>query len=181
MVKTADDKLEYTMASIVASINIAQALDLEKLSDYLSVSNYSGQPHFLAFRYHGLRPTVLMHKSGTITFAGAKDFSQINSLKETLLAKLRSFGIILPSKIPLKVNNIVAVCNVEKQIDIEGLFTKLRTLKVLYDPEIFPALFVRKPKSKVVILLYSNGRIVVTGAKSIPELTEALEEIHNLI
>lgn len=174
-------RLKYTIASIVASLKLHSEIDLSKLLGFLHVSDYSGQPHFLAFRLPDVKCTILIYKNGTITFAGAKDFSDLKKARETVSSKLRQFGLSLPPHMSLIIGNIVTVVNIGKHLDIETLFEDSKTTQMEYNPEIFPGIIYRKPESTLVILIFGTGKIILTGAKSTSDIKDGLREIRKLV
>lgn len=46
-----------------------------------------------------------------------------------------------------------------------------------YEPELFPGLVYRMEDPKVVLLVFVSGKIVITGAKNIVSLSQAIENI----
>lgn len=50
-----------------------------------------------------------------------------------------------------------------------------------YEPELFPGLIYRMVKPRVVLLIFVNGKIVFTGAKSKNEIAESLENIYPIL
>lgn len=67
-----------------------------------------------------------------------------------------------------KVQNIVATCDVKFPIKLENLYREHPQL-CSYEPELYPGLIYRvyiptKPHiSKVVLLIFVNGKVVLTG------------------
>jgi len=49
---------------------------------------------------------------------------------------------------------------------------------VQYEPEIFPGLIYREIKSKIVLLIFVSGKIVLTGAKNRSSINEAFQKIY---
>lgn len=50
-----------------------------------------------------------------------------------------------------------------------------------YEPELFPALIYRMVKPRLVMLIFVNGKIVFTGAKTRNEIKEALDNIFPIL
>lgn len=50
-----------------------------------------------------------------------------------------------------------------------------------YEPELFPGLIYRMVKPRLVLLIFVNGKIVITGAKSRQELKEAFDNIYPIL
>ena len=51
----------------------------------------------------------------------------------------------------------------------------------MYEPEQFPGLIYRMTEPKVVFLLFSSGKIVITGGKSEKEVKQAAEKIRAIL
>lgn len=47
----------------------------------------------------------------------------------------------------------------------------------MYEPEQFPGAIHRMDEPKVVILIYTNGRLVITGAKTEEEVYQAIVKL----
>ena len=75
----------------------------------------------------------------------------------------------------IKIQNIVATTNLEKAIPLVKLAETLPNTE--YNPEQFPGLVMRIKEPKTSALIFSSGRIVCTGAKSMPKVREAVKMI----
>jgi len=51
----------------------------------------------------------------------------------------------------------------------------------MYEPEQFPGLIHRMDDPKVVLLIFSSGKMVITGAKSEEEVYRAVNNIYNTL
>jgi len=51
----------------------------------------------------------------------------------------------------------------------------------MYKPEPFPGAVYRMAEPKVVILIFSSGKLVITGAKSKEHVYEAVEKIRLIL
>jgi len=51
----------------------------------------------------------------------------------------------------------------------------------MYEPEQFPGLIYRMDDPKVVMLLFSSGKLVCTGAKTESMVYEAVRKIHRIL
>ena len=52
---------------------------------------------------------------------------------------------------------------------------------IMYEPEQFPGAVYRMSDPKTVLLLFSTGKIVITGAKEEKQVFEAVEKIRALL
>ncbi len=51
----------------------------------------------------------------------------------------------------------------------------------MYEPEQFPGLIYRMDKPRVVLLIFSSGKMVITGAKREEEVAEAVNTIYEIL
>ena len=67
-----------------------------------------------------------------------------------------------------KIQNIVASCDVGFSIKLEALQEehKMKIAKCHYEPELFPGLIYKMESPKIVLLIFTSGKIVLAGAKT---------------
>lgn len=75
--------------------------------------------------------------------------------------------------------NIVASGNLHAEVDIER--SALMLENSMYEPEQFPGLIYRMDDPKVVLLIFSSGKIVCTGAKKEQQVRDAVFKIHDIL
>jgi len=78
-------------------------------------------------------------------------------------------------KFDLKIQNIVASTSLAHDIPLIKLAETLPNTE--YNPEQFPGLVMRIKDPKTSALIFSSGKVVCTGAKSIPRLRESIKQI----
>lgn len=76
--------------------------------------------------------------------------------------------------------NIVATCDLRFPIRLENL-NQMHGQFSSYEPELFPGLIYRMVKPRLVMLIFVNGKIVFTGAKSRADLKEAFDNIYPIL
>lgn len=64
-----------------------------------------------------------------------------------------------------KVHNVVGTCAVGFNIRLEGLASKHFQF-AHYEPELFPALVYRMANKGGIVLIFTTGKIVITGTKT---------------
>ena len=74
-----------------------------------------------------------------------------------------------------KVVNIVASASIGVTLDLQEISERFAEAE--YDKNRFPGLIYRMKKPKVAILLFTSGKLVCTGAKSIDQTKEAINII----
>jgi len=75
----------------------------------------------------------------------------------------------------ISVENIVALATLGKNISIEDLTKNIEDVE--YDPERFPGVVYRIKNPRATALIFSSGKMVCTGAKSIKLAKEAVHKV----
>ncbi len=79
----------------------------------------------------------------------------------------------------IKIENIVASASLDVRIPLEKMVEHLEGSE--YEPEQFPGLVYRVKNPKAAILIFSSGKIVCTGARSIADVRKAVEKVAEVI
>lgn len=69
-----------------------------------------------------------------------------------------------PSGIVPVLQNIVATCNLQHQLDLSSIAQRARNAE--YNPKRFAACIVRIKEPKTTALMFNSGKMVIAGAKS---------------
>ena len=96
-----------------------------------------------------------------------------------VVRELKTNGIIILGKPKIDVVNIVASANLHGKIDLEAMSDDLEN--VMYEPEQFPGLIYRMTEPKVVLLVFSSGKLVITGARREEQVHEAADKIRAIL
>lgn len=75
----------------------------------------------------------------------------------------------------IKIQNIVASTSLEQDIPLIKLAESLQNTE--YNPEQFPGLVMRIKEPKTSALIFSSGKVVCTGAKSMTKVKESIAKI----
>lgn len=77
-----------------------------------------------------------------------------------------------------KIQNIVASCDVGFSIKLESLKeTQEKFSRCHYEPELFPGLIYKMESPRVVLLIFTSGKIVLAGAKTRQQIYQAYTKI----
>jgi len=110
---------------------------------------------------------------------GAKSESEVNRAVNTIIRVLKKHGINIKNKPIVEIQNIVASANLKASVDLEKAARLLEG--AMYEPEQFPGLIYRMSKPRVVLLIFSSGKIVCTGARKEEEVNIAVNKIYTLL
>jgi len=178
---SAEAKPEPTIKieNIVATVSIDQNIDLEKI-EQLFVGNVEYDPDQfpgLIFRLDEPRVTALIFKSGKMVVTGAKSTQELIKAVRKIFYLLKSKGIVTGKVKPrVQIQNIVASANLGVEVHLEKAAYLLDNS--MYEPEQFPGLIYRLDDPRVVLLLFSSGKMVVTGAKKEEEVSRAVKRVY---
>lgn len=80
-----------------------------------------------------------------------------------------------PGDKSIRVVNIVVSTSLEHDIPLEKMAAVLSNTE--YNPEQFPGLVIRIKEPKTSALIFSSGKVVCTGAKSLEKVEESIQQI----
>lgn len=78
-----------------------------------------------------------------------------------------------------KVENLVASADLKLDLDLYGLANLSRDID--YEPEQFPGAILKVHEPKSALLLFKNGKIICTGAKTEADVKRAVGEAVELV
>jgi len=163
--------------NIVATVTLDQKLDLNAIAR--SVPNIEYDPEEfpgLILRLESPRLTALIFNSGKMVVTGAKSTQMLIKGFKHIMRIFVRHGIIIVGKPKIQIQNIVASANLGVEIDLEKAAYLLPN--TMYEPEQFPGLIHRMKEPKVVLLIFSSGKMVITGAKSEEDVQKAVYSIY---
>ncbi|MET1101951.1 MAG: TATA-box-binding protein [Pyrodictiaceae archaeon] len=164
--------------NIVATVSLDQSLDLYAIER--SIPNVEYNPEQfpgLVYRLDSPKVTALIFKSGKMVVTGAKSTAQLIEAVKKIIRNLRKHGIQIYGRPKVQIQNIVASANLNICVDLERAALTLRNS--MYEPEQFPGLIHRMDEPKVVLLVFSSGKMVITGAKREEEVYDAVKRIYD--
>lgn len=150
--------------NIVCSGTLNQTVDIENLSQTpgLEIIYNPKKYHGAYLVIEGRKITV--YKSGKYIITGLKHIEDVPHFFELLRIALT--GVLDVSLIdPPIIQNIVITESLEHPVNLLYLIQNNPDLICEYEPEQFPGLIIKKPEG--TILLFSTGKMVLTGLKSV--------------
>ncbi|URE12334.1 hypothetical protein MUK42_21839 [Musa troglodytarum] len=146
----------FTIQNVVSTVNMDCKLDLKTIALLARNSEYN--------------PKVCTGaKSEQQSKLAARKFARIVQ-KLGFPAKFKDF----------KIQNMLSSCDIKFPIRLEGL-SYSHDAFCSYEPEIFPGLIYRMRQSKMVLLIFASGKIILTGAKSEDDTHAAFENIYPVL
>ena len=174
------DETFIKIENVVGNAKLNQKIDLNAVvKGNPGVEYRPKQFPGLVFRLKRPKTATLIFSSGKMVCTGAKSAKESKRAVNKVVKELKQSGIIIVGKPEFKVVNIVASASLGGQVDLEKCAITLK--RTMYEPEQFPGLIYRMDVPKVVILLFSTGKLVCTGARTEQDVYDAYEKLHKTL
>nr|WP_319375790.1 TATA-box-binding protein [uncultured Methanoregula sp.] len=168
--KTSENR-SLKIQNIVSAGSVAETIDLEHIGNTIPNCTFS-KKKFPGAVIHMENPksAALVFASGRIVLTGQKKIEDIPLALQNLLFHFTKAGIPCREVPQLRITNIVCTYDLGFPLNLVRITNALMdTEQVEYEPEAFPGLVCRIKEPKIVFLLFSSGKIVVTGATVIDD------------
>ena len=173
-------KAIVSIENVVASASINQRVDLNQITkNFPDVEYHPEQFPGLVFRLKTPKTATLIFSSGKMVCTGAKSEKQSREAVQEVVRRLKKGGIPIKNEAEITIQNMVASANLGGKVHLEEAARQLP--KSMYEPEQFPGLIHRMPDPKTVILLFSSGKLVCTGAKREADVYRAVNKLHVML
>lgn len=170
-------KPTYRVENVVASVTLNQKLNLEKIAERVPNAEYSPEQFpGLVLRIQRPKTATLVFSSGKMVCTGAKSEKEVRRAVNAIVSLLKNYGIDVEGEPIIEIQNIVASANLKALVDLEKAAYLLENS--MYEPEQFPGLIYRMDNPKVVLLIFSSGKVVCTGARREEEVSEAINKLY---
>ena len=168
------------IVNVVASASVDQKLDLYEITKKFPDTEYHPEQFpGLVFRLKIPKTATLIFSTGKMVCTGSKSEELAVKAVNIVVKKLRKGGIKIKKDAVVTVQNIVSSINLRGKINLEKA---ARTLpRSMYEPEQFPGVIHRMLDPKTVILIFSSGKLVCTGAKTESDVYRSVHSLHNLL
>ncbi|HWQ65751.1 MAG TPA: TATA-box-binding protein [Methanospirillum sp.] len=161
--------------NIVASGSIADAIDLEVIAATienceLNKKRFPGA----VYRIENPKIAMLIFSSGKVVLTGVKSHEDLARGLEILTQKMKEAGVVCFEEPKVAVTNMVCSYDMGNKINLNKVVMTLSLENIEYEPEQFPGLVYRIMDPKVVALLFSSGKIILTGGRTMEDVERGL-------
>ncbi|KAK6121223.1 hypothetical protein DH2020_045036 [Rehmannia glutinosa] len=159
-----DNNPSPIIQNIVSTVNLDCKLNLQSIASKALNAEYNpNRFSAVIMRIKEPKTTALIFKSGKVVCTGAKT-EEASKIAARKFADSSEIGISFCDKI----ESMAATCSDEEH-------------SAVYEPELFPGLIYRTNNSKVVILVFASGKIVIAGAKAKEDVFTAFDKIYPIL
>ncbi len=162
--------------NIVASGVIADSIDLLEVSSKirsceLNTKRFPGA----VYRIDNPKIASLIFSSGKVVLTGIRDKADLDRGLSLIIRSLREAGVATYDEPQVAITNIVCSYDIGKYINLNKVVITLNLENIEYEPEQFPGLVYRIADPKIVALLFSSGKIILTGGKNLDDIKRGLD------
>ncbi|XP_028161218.1 uncharacterized protein LOC135072543 [Ostrinia nubilalis] len=173
-------KNSVKLQNCVSTVNLGCELKLLDIYSRTRFSEYNPQ------RFQGVvmrilepRVTALVFRSGKIVCTGARNEHDSYVAARKIARIIQKLGFSAKF-LDFKIQNFIATADLRFPVRLEAL-QQAHGQFSSYEPELFPGLVYRMVRPRVVLLIFVNGKIVLTGGKTRNEIYEALDIIYPIL
>ena len=159
------------IVNVVATAELKQRVDLERLVGANGFQYDEAIYHCAYLKDTRTNAKVSIFVTGKMISIGTKSIKAASHDLTDAAQRLVNLRLISPTKIKMKLQNIVATAELGIDVDIEWLARNQP--HVMYEPEQFPgAIYYADELEGASILIFASGKVVLAGLKR-EELLEA--------
>jgi len=170
--------IEIKVQNIVASTTFAEKLDLDVIAQSLEEAEYEPEQFpGLVYRLKDPKTATLLFSSGKANCTGAKNIEDVRKTVDIIAGKLKKLGVEVYKNPEIVIQNIVATSDLGGELNLSEVAIALGLENVEYEPEQFPGLVYRIKEPKVALLLFGSGKIVCAGARTVDDVSLAVDKV----
>ena len=166
----------YSVENVVVSVKLHQDLPLSKIAEAYKDADFNTNK-FPGLCVHLTAPTpkstVLIFGNGKCVITGLKFSKDAPKVINKIVERLRAIDIEITQKPEFKIVNVVTSINLHRRINLDEASLLLN--HSIYEPEVFPGLIFRVDEPRSVFLIFSSGKVVLTGIKSEEQIIPAIK------
>ena len=175
--------VQYKIFNVVASSYVTDGINLHELIYYLPEARYDPSGfRAIVITQDNPKSAQLIFEDGRVVSTGARSINSAERSISNVGVMLEEAGVPVYDKLYIEIENIVARASIEKKLDLHYLAQVMDDVE--FNPEEFPGIIKKEIFKKeddeeyeVSTLIFSSGKIVITGHKSVEELKESFENI----
>ncbi|RQD80355.1 MAG: TATA-box-binding protein [Methanocalculus sp. MSAO_Arc2] len=168
--------------NIVASGGVADSINLLAVAEQiewceLNTKRFPGA----IYRIPDPKMVALIFSSGKVVITGAKTRRDLDRGLELIRNSLNDAGVMIHPEHDVRINNMVCSYDMGQSINLTKIILTLQLENIEYEPEQFPGLVYRIADPKIVALLFSSGKVVLTGGKNLQDVKSGIDVIKKLL
>lgn len=170
----------YQVTSVLARCKLSASLPLAAIEERLGRGT-EVHGSFLGYRLKSAKTYIAVRRNGFIEARGAPSVDAAVRGLEEARHELATLLAIDPLPFQVELLNIVATFDVGHSVSLAAIFHALDASSASYEPEQFPGMIMDLPHDRGKALLFSSGKVVLTGFRSEENLRLAEVQVRGII
>ncbi|KAF0691043.1 Aste57867_17655 [Aphanomyces stellatus] len=161
---------EVTIVNIVATFDLGLKIDLKDL--VMNARNVEYNPRKFGgaiMRLRNPKTTAIVFGTGKVVLVGLNDIDGADFAAQRVETIVRKIGYTDATAKHVTVRNITATANAAHRVRLEGLLLEHARF-CSFEPELFPGLYYRMIGPKMCFTIFTSGKVIVCGAKSLVDV-----------
>lgn len=179
-----EDKEMINLENVVASGSLGIEIDLGAVaSDLSEIVDYDPEMYPGAyFRFDDSAPLITVYHTGKYIITGAGSEEEASAIRMKFLQLLVEYDMLPEAEDDwYSIQNYVCTTDIGRVVDLSALTVGLGLEITEYEPEVFPALIYRPSDHDCVMLIFTSGKVIITGITDINSVEEAVDDFLNEI
>lgn len=167
------------IVNVVGSGTLDIEIDLDALAEDIPEGEYNpANYHGMYLRFGDDAPLVTLYRSGKYIVTGANSTEELFEIRSKVLERLTEIGIVLGEiDDGFVVQNFVCQGDTGQTVNLDAAAIGLGLEQTEYEPEQFPGLIYRPDGCGCVLVLFANGKVIITGASEIGIAQQAFTDL----
>ena len=162
--------------NIIAYTQLSDSFDIEDMVEKLPEFYYNPEDFVgLTFKLEDPKTAILLLPNGRAICTGAISMDEVETSLIKVIEKITNAGIKINTNPFIEIQNIIISTNVNKELNLDSISRGLLLKNINYEPDQFPGLIYNMDDIGVLLLIFSSGKIVCTGAKKFEDASKAIE------
>jgi len=162
--------------NIVASGAIAESIDLAALSEKVENCELNRKRFPGAVcRIGDPKIASLIFSSGKIVLTGLRNEKALEEGLAAIIKLLHDAGFETLKKPRIAITNMVCSYDLARYINLNKVVITLNLENIEYEPEQFPGLVYRIRDPRIVVLIFSSGKLILTGGRNREDIKKGLD------
>lgn len=168
--------IEFKIENILFSAKLAEKIDVQFLSENFINSKYNPD------NYSGIiidlddpKCAVFLSSLGEMVCTGLKNIDDIDNVINKIIDDIENLNLSIFDDIHIEIENIIASYNFEKNFDLDYIKNNIGFENIEYNSDNLPYLEMSFPNSKIVLIIFENGKLLVNNAKDILEVRNEIK------
>ncbi|KAK2952130.1 putative TATA-box-binding protein [Blattamonas nauphoetae] len=169
-----------TIQNVIATCFLGTQINLRSVAHNVRNAEYNPRRFpSVVVRLRQPKATLQVFENGKVVCCGAKSEDIAKQSCRRLTKILFKTGVNVTFQ-KFQIHNMVGNADVKFPIRLEALAAKHVNFST-YEPEMFPGLVYRLANSKITIIMFVSGKIIITGAKSRQDIYTTFEDIYPVL